>query len=60
MIGLVLVLALVGFLVYLVANEIPMPRIFKVAIYVVVAICMIYYLMQVFNIQDIPLPGRKH
>jgi len=56
MITLILQLAIVGFIVYLIANYIKMPDVFKITIYVIVAICLILYLMRVFNIADIPIP----
>jgi len=55
LIGLVLVIALVGFVVYLITTYIPMEQPFKIVIYVVVAVFLIIYLMRVLNIQDIPL-----
>ena len=55
MIALIIVLALAGFLVYLITTYIPMPPIFKTVIYVVVAIVLILYLMRAFGIADIPL-----
>ena len=56
MIALILVLALVGFLVYLITTYIPMPQPFKLVIYVIVAVVLILYLMRVFGIADIPVP----
>ena len=55
MISLVIVLAVVGFIVYLVTTYIPMPPIFRTVIYVVVAILLLLYLMRVFGFNDIPL-----
>jgi predicted membrane channel-forming protein YqfA (hemolysin III family) len=55
MIGLILVLALVGFVVYIITTYIPMPQPFKIGIYVVVVVVLIVYLMRVLGIQDIPL-----
>ncbi len=55
MITLILTLALIGFIVYLITTFIPMPRPFLLAIYAIVAIFVILYLMQIFGIQDIPL-----
>lgn len=55
MISLIITLALVGLVVYLITTYIPMPSIFVTIIYVVVAICLILYLMRVFGIVDIPL-----
>lgn len=57
LISLVLILALVGFVVYLITTYIPMPPIFKTGIYVIVAIVVILYLIRILNIPDIPI-GR--
>ena len=59
MIGLILALAVVGFLVYLIVNFIPMPPPFKTGILVVVVICLIYYLLNIFGFADIPLPRAR-
>jgi len=59
MIQLILLLAVVGFIVYLIVTYIPMPPIFKTGILVLVAICIILYLLQVFGIGDIPLPRAR-
>lgn len=59
MIGLIILLALVGFIVYLITTYIPMPPVFKTIIYVIVAIVLILYLMQVFGIGDVPLPRLR-
>lgn len=59
MIELILVLAICGFLVYLITTYIPMPQPFKLVIYVIVAVVLILYLMRVFGIADIPIP-RTH
>lgn len=56
MIQLILTLALVGLIVYLIVCYVPMPEPIKIAIYVIVAICVIFYLMQVFGIGDLPVP----
>lgn len=55
MIALLITLALVGLIVYLIVTYIPMPPPFKTIIYVVVAIFLIFYIMRVFGIADIPL-----
>lgn len=57
LITLVLVLALVGFIVYLLTTFVPMPPIFKTIIYVAVAVVLILFFMRVFGIADIPI-GR--
>jgi predicted membrane channel-forming protein YqfA (hemolysin III family) len=59
MIGLILTLALVGFVVYAITTWIPMAAPFKTAIYVLVAVCLIWYLMQVFGVADLPLPRAR-
>lgn len=59
MIGLILTLAVVGLIVYLITTYIPMPPIFKTVIYVIVAICLIVYLMGAFGIADIPIRGLR-
>lgn len=45
---LVLLLALVGFLVYLIVTYVPMPAIFKQVITVFVAVALIIWLISVF------------
>ncbi len=59
MIELILVLALVGFIVFLITKYIPMPEPFKMVIYVIVAVVLILYVMRVLNIADIPLPRGR-
>jgi len=59
MIALILVLAVAGFLVYLITTYIPMPPIFKTVIYVVVAIVLILYLMSAFGVSDVPVPRLR-
>jgi len=53
LIMLVLVLALVGFLVYLITTYIPMPPVFKTAIQIVVVVAVILYLIRRFA-GDVP------
>lgn len=48
LIMLVLVLALIGFLVYMITKYIPMPPIFQTAITVIVVVALILYLIQRF------------
>ena len=59
MLMLILQLAVVGFIVWLITTKIPMSDLFKTVIYVIVAIVVILYLMQVFGISDIPLPRSR-
>jgi hypothetical protein len=56
LIGLILGLALVGFLVYLIVTYIPMPEPFKNVIVVIVIIVVILYLISAFGLLDIPIP----
>lgn len=56
MISLILSLAVVGFIVWLIVTYIPMPAPFKTVLLVIVAICLIIYLMGVFGIGDVPIP----
>lgn len=49
LIMLVLVLALVGFLIYLITTHIPMPPIFKTAIQIIVVVVVILYLIKRFG-----------
>lgn len=46
---LVLMLAVVGFLVWLITTKIPMDPIFRTVIYVVVAIALILWLLKRFG-----------
>ena len=57
MLALILTLALIGVVVYLIETYLPMPGPFKVAINVIVLVCVVIYLVQLFNL-DIPLPHR--
>jgi hypothetical protein len=59
MLGLILTLALIGFVVYLLTTYVPMPPIFKTVIYVIVAIFLIIYLMAALGIADIPVPRMR-
>ena len=49
LIMLVLVLAVVGFIVWLITTRIPMPPMFQTIIYVVVAIVLILWLLRRFG-----------
>lgn len=56
MLSLILTLALVGLIVWLIVTYIPMPAPFRTVILVVVAICLIIWLMGMFGIGDMPVP----
>jgi len=59
MLMLILTLALIGFVVYLITNYIPMPPIFKTGILVIVAVFVIIYLMGILGIADLPVPRMR-
>ncbi len=59
MIALVLGLALVGLVLYLIERFIPMDPTIVIVIRVVVVICVIVYLAQLFGVADLPLPRAK-
>ena len=50
LISLIIILAVVGFILYLITNYIPMSAPFKQVILVVVVIVLVLWLMQVFGI----------
>lgn len=58
MISLIITIAIVGLIVYLVETYVPMPQPFKIAIRVVVILCLILYLVQLFGL-DLPVPFRR-
>ena len=45
----ILVLALVGFLIWIITTYIPMPDLVKTLIYVVVAVVVVLYLLQMLT-----------
>ncbi len=56
MISLILGLALVGFLVYLITNYIPMADPIKKVIIVIVVIVMVLYVLRILGVADLPVP----
>lgn len=56
MIGLILGLALIGLILWLIETQIPMDNTIKIVIRIVIVICVILYLVQLFGIADLPLP----
>lgn len=58
MISLIITLAVVGLITWLIITYIPMPPVFKQVILVVVAICVIIFVLNAFGIigRDIPVP----
>ncbi len=59
MLTLVLTLALIGLVLYLIERFIPMDPTIIIIIRVVVVICVILYLAQVFGVADLPLPHGR-
>ena len=57
LIELIIVIALVGFVIYLITTYIPMPPVFKTVIYVIAAIVLLFLVMRALGIADIPLRG---
>lgn len=50
LIGIILVLACIGFILWMVINYIPMPQIFRTVILVVACIVLILWLLNVFGL----------
>lgn len=59
MIGLILMLVIVGVLLYVVETYIPMAQPMKLVIRIVVIICVVLYLLQLFGIADLPIPRAR-
>lgn len=59
MIGLILTLAICGLIVWAIVTYIPMPPVFRSAILIIAAICIILYLIQAFGLADIPVPRLR-
>lgn len=56
MIHVLFVLIIIGVALYLVQAYIPMAPPIKTVITVVVVLCLVLWLLQVFGISDIPVP----
>jgi hypothetical protein len=48
LIVLVLTIALIGFVVWIIESQIPMPPIFKYVIYVIIVVAMVFFLIRRF------------
>jgi len=59
LLSLLLVLAIIGFIVWLITTYIPMPQPIRVAIIAVAAIAVILTILRAFGVSDIPLPHLK-
>ena len=55
LIELILILAVVGFILWLITSYIPMPAPFKTVIIVIVVIVLCIWLLRIAGIGDIPL-----
>ena len=60
MIQLLLLLAVFGFIVYLIITYIPMPVALRNAVVVIAVVAVIFYLLNVLGIGDIPIPRLHH
>jgi hypothetical protein len=58
MISVVVTLAIVGFLLWVLQNYVPMDARIKTAIYVVVLVCVVFWLINIFGLMnyDVPIP----
>lgn len=59
MISLILFLVILGLCLYLVKKYIPMDPTISTIITVVVVLCIVWWLLNIFGIQDIPLPPHR-
>lgn len=59
MISLIILLMIVGVALWLINTYVPMAQPIKTILNVVVIICVLLYLLQVFGVADIPL-SRRH
>jgi hypothetical protein len=59
MLSLIITLAVVGLLVYLIETYVPMAAPFKTVIRIIVVVCLILWLIQVFGLMsyDVPVPS---
>lgn len=58
MIALIIALALVGVILYFIA-QIPMDPVILTVIRVVIILCVVYYLMRLFGVVDLPIPSAR-
>lgn len=59
MISLILTLALLGFVLYVITNFIPMAQPFKLLIYALAACGVVLFLMQRLGLTDLPVPHLR-
>lgn len=59
MIELIVVIAIVGVLLYLLNQYVPMHSAFKTAINVIAVICLVLYVLQFFGITDFDFDRRR-
>lgn len=63
MLGIVLTLAVIGVLMYLLQNYVPMDARIKQIIYVVVVICVVFWLLNAFGVlaymDAVPVPRLR-
>jgi hypothetical protein len=59
MIGLILTLVVIGLCLYLVETYVPMSPPIKTALRVVVVICLVLWLLQLFGVGDVAVPRLR-
>ncbi len=59
MIALVLMLAVVGFILWLVTTKIPMDPTIAIVIQVIVVVCALLYVLRLFGVADMPVPSLR-
>lgn len=59
MIGLVLFLVVVGVALELLKTQIPMDSSIRVLIHVVIVVFVVYMLLSIFGIADVPVPRLR-
>ena len=59
LIELLLVLAVIGFILWLLITYVPMPQPIRMAIIVIATVAAILFVLRAFGIGDIPLPRLK-
>ncbi len=56
LIELIVLVAVIGFIVYIVTTYVPMPEMFKKAIWVICAIVVILFLLKAIGFTDVKIP----
>ncbi len=59
MIGVILVLAVIGVALELLKSAVPMDSTIRVLIQVLIVVFVVYYLLAIFGIADVPVPKLR-